>query len=244
MVKAVYMEVDVVPEQRQAEADWIVALCRKADSRTVAAVIAGDLSDEKLRDYLSAYRNGPIRGVRKALRPQWRDNAAVEANLRLLGEWGLCFDLVGPAESLSLAAGLAERFPDTRFVLDHCGNGSARWFLSSYRDDAGIRRAREQWAAGVARLAKFKNVVCKISGVLENAAGAPLEAETLAPVVRHCLSEFGPDRVMFAGNWPVVLRGGTLAKWVGLLREIVSADSPSRQRRLFHDNAAAFYSLG
>ncbi|MGA2497434.1 MAG: amidohydrolase family protein [Tepidisphaeraceae bacterium] len=142
VVKAVYMEVDVDPAQRRAEADWVVGLCRKGDTPTVAAVIGGDPADEKLRDYLTPFRSGPVRGIRTALRPAWKDDATVVKNLRLLGEWGLSFDLVcGPAQ-LPVAAELAGRCPDTRFILDHCGNGSAKWFLEANRDDVDMKQAR------------------------------------------------------------------------------------------------------
>ncbi len=241
--KAVYMEVNVEPGQRQAEADWVTALCRKGDTPTAAAVIGGDPADEKLREYLTPYRHGPAKGIRTGLRPAWKDNAVVLANLRLLGEWGMSFDLVcGPAQ-LPIAADLIEKCPATRFILDHCGNGSAKWFLKANRDDAGMKKSREQWLADLGRIARFKNVVCKISSVVENATGLPLEPELFAPIVRPCLTEFGPDRVMFSGNWPVLLVGATLAQWVKLLREIVSSDPVGQQRKLFHDNAAAFYSL-
>ena len=241
--KAVYMEVNVEPGQRQTEADWVAALCRKGDTLTAAAVIGGDPADDKLREYLSPYRNGPVKGIRTGLRPQWKDSATVTTNLRLLGEWRMSFDLVcGPAQ-LPVAVRLVEKCPDTRFILDHCGNGSAKWFLKANRDDGEMRKAREQWLADIARLARLKNVVCKISSVVENAPGLPLEPESFAPVVRHCLTEFGPDRVMFSGNWPVLLRGATLAQWVKLLREIVASDPAAQQRKLFHDNAAMYYAL-
>ena len=70
---------------------------------------------------------------------------------------------------------------------------------------------RAQWERGVAALAGHKNVVCKISGVLEAAAGRRLAGDDeYAAVINGCLDRFGPDRVMFASNWPVVNRGGSL----------------------------------
>ena len=36
----------------------------------------------------------------------------------------------------------------------------------------------------------------------------------LAPIVNHVLDSFGPDRVMFASDWPVCTTVATLAEWV------------------------------
>src|SRR6267142_1580114 len=41
VVKAVYMEVDVEPAQQNAEADYVIDLCRQGKTPTVAAVISG-----------------------------------------------------------------------------------------------------------------------------------------------------------------------------------------------------------
>src|SRR5205085_2495897 len=39
IAKAIYMEVDLAPEQQRAEADYIIDICKRKDSPTVAAVI-------------------------------------------------------------------------------------------------------------------------------------------------------------------------------------------------------------
>jgi L-fuconolactonase len=54
---------------------------------------------------------------------------------------------------------------------------------------------------------------------------------------------FGPDRVMFGGDWPVCLLGSTLAAWVTGLKAVVAARPDEQQRKLFHDNAARVYAL-
>jgi len=65
----------------------------------------------------------------------------------------------------------------------------------------------------------------------------------LAPVIHGTLSAFGPDRVLFGGDWPVCTLGGSLAAWVQALRQAV-ADLPiDQQRKLFYENALRVYSL-
>ena len=92
------------------------------------------------------------------------------------------------------------------------------------------------------QFAKQKNVICKISGIV---AGVPEKwsAEDLSPIVNHCLDVFGPDRVVFGGDWPVCLRGASYRQWVLALREIVASRPLADQRKLWHDNAVRFYGL-
>jgi predicted TIM-barrel fold metal-dependent hydrolase len=57
------------------------------------------------------------------------------------------------------------------------------------------------------------------------------------------LDQFGPDRVLFGGNWPVCLKGTTLRHWVESLRQIVDGRSEADRRKLFCDNAIKAYRL-
>ena len=95
----------------------------------------------------------------------------------------------------------------------------------------------------LAALAQRKNVVCKVSGIVVQCAGRKWTANDLAPVINHTLAVFGPERVLFAGNWPVCTLAATYRQWVDALKEIVRQRPLAQQRRLFHDNAVAYYSL-
>ena len=61
--------------------------------------------------------------------------------------------------------------------------------------------------------------------------------------MNHCLEVFGQERVMFASDWPVCTLAATCRQWVEALKTIVNDRSEAEQRRLFHDNAIAFYKL-
>jgi predicted TIM-barrel fold metal-dependent hydrolase len=95
----------------------------------------------------------------------------------------------------------------------------------------------------MARLARARNTVCKISGIVARAPKDTWNAEDLAPVINHCLDSFGPDRVMFGSDWPVCTRVASYRQWVTALKEVVGGKSYEQQRKLFHDNAVRFYGL-
>ncbi|MBY0526335.1 MAG: amidohydrolase family protein, partial [Gemmataceae bacterium] len=85
--------------------------------------------------------------------------------------------------------------------------------------------------------------MCKVSGIYGNVSAQDWPADKLAPIVRTVIDQFGWDRVMFAGDWPVVNLGASFKQWVAVVCEIVRADKPENQARLFRDNAVKFYGL-
>jgi predicted TIM-barrel fold metal-dependent hydrolase len=246
VVKAVYMEVAVPPQQRLQEARYVIELCRQPGSVTCGAVLAGSPAEEGFEQYIMQFKGSPhIKGVRGGFSSagQMSDKQVIR-NLRRLGELGMRFDLnVAPA-SLAEAAQLASECPDTRFVLDHCGNADPVAFFPAGRTPPRpAQHSPEQWRRDIGKLAAKGNVICKISGIVSRVPGTPLAAEDLAPIINHCLDAFGPDRVVFAGDWPVCLRGMPLRDWVGLLKTVVAHRPKGDQRKLFHDNAVRFYAL-
>ena len=243
VVRAVYMEVAVEAAQRLDEAEYVVDLCRRKSGPTAAAVIAGAPESPAFDLYISRFKDSPfVKGVRSSFDAGAGSDPFVR-NLRRLGELGMCYEInTGPA-GLERAAGVVDQCPDTRFVLDHCGNIDAAVFAKqSARLDA--TETRRRWERGAATLSERKNVVCKISGVMESATAGAAGPEEYAEVINYCLARFGPDRVMFASNWPVVNRGGTFARWVAVVHEATRGRPESEGRKLFHDNAVRFYGLG
>jgi predicted TIM-barrel fold metal-dependent hydrolase len=242
VVKAVYMEVAVEPAQRLAEAEWVVEICKRGDTPTVAAVIGGSPESDDFPRYVRRFREGGyVKGIRQSFRRGSASDDAFIKGLRFLGELGMSFDLLGDSGLLAEMVKVVHACPDTRFIVDHCGNPDLRLFNPREQDVALVAR-RLQWQEGMTELAKRKNVVCKISGIVEGAALKPTAERAAAPI-NFCLEAFGADRVMFSGNWPVCLRTAALGEWVGLLKEVVRDRPVEDQRRLFHDNAAKFYGL-
>ena len=238
VVKAIYMEVDVVPAQQVEEAETILAVCKAGTTPTVAAVISGRPDSEAFAAYLKRFEGvKALKGVRQvlhvaetprgfALRPEFI------RGMNELGDRGLSFDLCMRGKDLSDAAKLAALAPKTRVILDHCGNPKV------------LEKDQTAWKADIAAIAEKHNVVCKVSGILASTEGKPWKADDLAPVVNHVLDSFGPDRVMFGGDWPVCTLGGTYRQWVEALRSIVQNRPLIEQRKLFHDNALKYYELG
>lgn len=235
VVKAVYMEVDVTPEQQAKEAEYIIDLCRRDDNPTVAAVISGRPGLPGFRNFISRFKTArEIRGVRQVLHvnstpPGYCLDPLFVKDIQFLGELGMSFDLCMRHAEIPHATRLVDQCPGTRFILDHCGNPPL------YADQS-------KWKRDMAELARRKNVVCKVSGIVASVQPG-WKPQVLEPVVLHVLKVFGPDRVMFAGDWPVCTLGASYREWVDAAKWIVRDQPVEVQRKLFHDNAARFYNI-
>jgi predicted TIM-barrel fold metal-dependent hydrolase len=235
--KTVYMEVDVIPSQQVEEAETVIELCRREDNPMAAAVISGRPASEAFKGYITGFAKSPyIKGVRQVLHaestpPGYCLQPEFIRGIRLLGELGLRFDLCMRAPELADGLKLVEACPDTRFILDHCGNVSVQ------------APDRSQWEKDIAALAERKNVICKVSGIVASAKPGEWKPEDLEPIVKHVLRVFGPDRVVFGGDWPVCTLAATYRQWVEALQWIVRDHPPEERRKLFHDNAVRFYGL-
>jgi predicted TIM-barrel fold metal-dependent hydrolase len=237
VVKSIYMEVDLAPDQQTAEAEYVLDICKSGGGPMAAVVIAGLPAAPGFRDYLARFQDSPyVKGVRQVLHVPSTPagyclHPAFVKGIQLLGDLGKTFDLcVRPAELLD-AARLIDACPGTRFILDHCGNAEVQ------------ARDRLQWARDIAAVAQRPNVVGKISGIIASAKPGAWTMEDLAPIVNHTMDVFGPDRVMFGGDWPVCTRAATLRQWVDALRAIGHNRPAEEQHKLFHDNAMRFYGL-
>lgn len=118
-------------------------------------------------------------------------------------------------------------------ILDHCGK-------------PGIRQGRiEQFRDDMSDLARYPNIYCKLSD-LPPYASANWSEEELRPYIVATLESFGPERTIYAGDYPVCLLATSLPRWVEVL-DNAFADlglSESEMRKIYRDNANAFYRLG
>ncbi|HEX3152738.1 MAG TPA: amidohydrolase family protein [Gemmataceae bacterium] len=239
IAKCVYMEVDVVEADQQKEVDYLIELIKSKSSPTVAAVVGGRPNKgDEFKKYVAQFKGSPyIKGLRQVVHtehtpPGYSTTKEFIAGVRHLGEIGLSWDICQRPADLGDADKLVSECPDTRFILDHCGNAPIL--------DA---KKMEQWKKDIAKVAARKNVMGKVSGIIASVKKGDWSIDQLAPAVNHTIEVFGWDRVMWAGDWPVCTLGAPLKDWVAAAKKIVQDKSEEQQRKLFHDNAVKFYGL-
>ena len=239
VVQSVYMEVDVEEAQQTKEARYVIDLCERNDNPMVAAVISGRPASDGFAAYLDQFKGSPyIKGVRQVLHGESTPKGfclqpGFIRGMQQLGERGLSYDLCMRSDDLVDGYELAKQCKQTRFIVDHCGNMDVQ-----EQDPA----KRQRWKDGMQKLAQLDNVVCKVSGIIASAK-ADWKPADLASIINDTLKTFGPDRVMFASDWPVCTLAATFSQWVNCLKELVQDRPLAEQKKLFHDNAVAFYKL-
>jgi L-fuconolactonase len=233
----VYLQVEVTPAYGLLEARW--AADRAAEDDLLKAIVAwAPLEDGKAcRTYLDALVNiAPlIKGVRRVTQgeadPEFASRPAFVTAVRLLPEFGLSCDLCISHPQLRGAIALVRQCPATQFVLDHIAKP----------DIAG--HLLDPWRARIAELASLPNVCCKISGMVTEADRANWTPDDLAPYLAHVLEVFGEDRILYGGDWPVVLNASSYRRWAETLDALTAHLPDAAKRKLWAENARRFYRL-
>ena len=173
----------------------------------------------------------------------YRSGAKVLADMGLILENSLYF------HQLPELAEFARAVPEVTIVLNHIG-GLLRVGPYADRDDEVL----PIWRKGVEEVAKCPNIVMKLGGVgqlrygfywhdRETAIGSEELAGDLAPLMKHCIQQFGPDRCMFESNFPVDKISYSYNVLYNAFKRLSKGYSASERTAMFHDTAARVYSI-
>lgn len=165
--------------------------------------------------------------------PDWLLRPDVDESLGLLAANDVPFDVVSVLpRHLEHVPTISERHPGLRMVIDHLSKPPVR------------ADSDQPWRRLIARAAENPLVHAKVSG-LYPATGDMTDwtADDIRPYLEYALELFGPDRLMFGGDWPIsVLAGGYVRVWeeLGVLfGELVPADRAA----ILGGTAATFYRI-
>ena len=233
----VYVEVDVAPQFALLEAEHVVELAAQ-DSRLLGIVATAPVHyGKQVRVYLDALRKlGPlIKGVRRNVQGE-RDlrfclQPTFIQGVQLLAEYGYSFDICIRHEQLPAVTELVQRCPSVMFILDHCGKPNIREHML------------DPWRTDLARLAALPNVWCKLSGLLTESDLQQWQISDLVPYVTHVLEVFGAQRILYGGDWPVVLQAGSYTQWVETVTQLIAHLPEAAQHAILAENAQHFYRL-
>jgi L-fuconolactonase len=227
-----------------AETEFTLALAAAHD--VVGGVVGWvDLADANAASDLARLAaDGRLRGVRPMLQDLPEDDWIVEAPrpdaLRALQRLGLRFDALVRPRQLAPLARFARAWPELPIVIDH----AAKPPLASAWNGEAMRA----WRRDMAALAAAPQVRCKISGLLTELAApdrTPPERAMacLRPVVDALLGWFGPERLMWGSDWPVLTLAAGYADWVALSDALLAPLAAGERAQVLHGSAQRFYGL-
>ncbi|XVQ87826.1 amidohydrolase family protein [Microbispora siamensis] len=216
------------------------AMLAQADAYDFVAAVVGwvplERPDEAARA-LERYRRHPkFAGVRHLIHddpdPDWLLRDAVIEGLGVLAEAGLPFDVVAVLpRHLEHVPVLAERIPGLRMVIDHLAKPPIK--------DKGW----EPWAGLIARAAEYPQVYAKVSGLNTAADPENWTADDLRPYVDHAMELFGPERLMFGGDWPVSILAGDYDTVWRETNVLLAGLSEADRAAVLGGTAARFYRI-
>jgi L-fuconolactonase len=198
---------------------WVDFEAYDAQRRIAALVKAGG---EKLKGLRPMIQNNPD--------PEWIAKRSLDDVFEVIIAHDLAFDaLVKPSHLDTLRTRL-QRHPQLRAVLDHAGKPNIAC--------GGL----DPWANDLARLARDTQIHCKLSGLLTE-AGERNSLGDLAPYVAQVFACFGPERVLWGSDWPVLNSASSYARWLELTRVLIERFGCGQADAVMAGNARRFYRL-
>jgi predicted TIM-barrel fold metal-dependent hydrolase len=242
VVKTVHVEAECSRDQQVAETRWLTEINARYGMPN-AIVAHAWFHTPNAEEILAQHKAFPlVRGIRSkpvtsaspsvsvAGAPGTMQDPSWLAGLRLLRKFDFSWDLRVPTWHLEEAAAVVRANPDIPVVLNHTG-------FPWDRSEAGLA----MWRRGMHALAACENVWCKLSCLclLDGA----WDYDDNRRIVRETVDIFGIERCMFASNFPVDGLRVPFGRMFDDFKRMTADLSEAERRRLFHDNAAAFYRL-
>jgi predicted TIM-barrel fold metal-dependent hydrolase len=242
VVGTVFVETEWDPTDPKGEVAWVEKLA-EAEGLPSVMVAQAWLDRGDAEDVLASHGKSPIvRGIRHKPRAVPRPDLVVDGapgsmgdpawrrGFALLAPNGLSFDLQTPWWHLGEARALADDFPGTQIIINHTG-------LPADRSAEGL----DGWRAAMRLLAGAPNVAVKISGLGQ--AGKPWSADANRAIVLDTIDLFGPERCMFASNFPVDSLVASFDAIFSGFSEITAGFSAAERDALFRANAQRLYRI-
>lgn len=218
-----------------AETEWMLALSDRHDF--IAAVVGWvDFAAADSAATLAGLGRHPrFRGVRPMIQDiadtDWMLRPELVHTYRALVDLDLSFDALIQPRHLSAFRTLLERHPDLRVVINHCGKPEVKDWRPG---DARFR----DWADHMHGIARETGACCKLSALPTRAAPG-WTARTFLPYVEVLWDAFGPERLMWASDWPVLQRNGEYDDWRAAALELLGVHEEAAP--VFGQAARDFY---
>ncbi len=217
-----------------AETDYCLAIADKIDF--VEGVVGWiDFEAEDALDQMDRLASSPLlKGLRPMVQsidePGWLLREEFGNIFKVMIERGLSLDGLVLARQVTDLSALARRYSTLPIVIDHAGKPP---IASGERDE---------WADDILKLAENPNVHCKLSG-LWTEAGSDCSEEAIQPWLDHLLASFGPHRLIWGSDWPVLELAGHYGDWVKQCERMLSNLNEQDRVAIFGGNGRQFYGI-
>ena len=230
-----FMETGVDDPDYQQETRFVKSLADNSDNGMIGLISSiRPESDEAFENWLEETIEMGVVGYRRILHVMPDDTSQSDIfrkNVRKIGVSGKTFDICFLPGQLPIACELAKACENTKLILNHCG----------VPDIAGD--GLDPWRQDIKALAQIPNVICKLSGLMAYCAPGTSSLETIEPYVDHVLNCFGPNRMVWGSDWPVVNLAKGLPEWIAVTRKILGKLSADEASSIAYGTAQIVYKV-
>ena len=230
-----FMETGVDDPDYQQETRFVKSLADNSDNEMIGLISSiRPESDEAFETWLEETIEMGVVGYRRILHVMPDDTSQSDIfkkNVRKIGVSGKTFDICFLPGQLPIACELAKACENTKLILNHCG----------VPDIAG--NGLDPWRQDIKALAQIPNVICKLSGLMAYCAPGTSSLETIEPYVDHVLNCFGPNRMVWGSDWPVVNLAKGLPEWIAVTRKILGKLSADEASSIAYGTAQIVYKV-
>jgi L-fuconolactonase len=225
----------VQARQTVEETEWLSQIAAKSD--LIRAVVGwAPLVDAAAGIILERLASLPkVKGVRHVLHDERDDFYMLREDfnrgITLLKEFELRYDLLIFENHLPQTIEFVDRHPGQIFIVDHVAKPRIK------------DRKISPWRENLRELSRRENVYCKVSGMVTEADWQEWTDDDLKVYFATVLDTFGPARLMFGSDWPVLTLASSYERWLQLVKRAISALSRDEQRRVLSGTAVAAYGL-
>jgi L-fuconolactonase len=226
--------VAVQVDQTEDENDFLLALSAK--NEFVKGVVGWvDLKGQNLVERLEYYKQFPIiKGFRHIVQGEEKgflsDRSFIDG-VKKLSQFGFTYDLLIYHHQLQESLQFVSQLPDVKIIVDHLAKPSIR------------TGEKTHWELNMSALSTFKNVFCKISGMVTEANWIGWKKDDFYPYLDEVFESFGANRILYGSDWPVCLVAASYEQQLQIVTSYVEALSINEREQILGGNAIKFYNL-
>lgn len=226
--------VAIQADQSEKETEFLLDLAAKSDF--IKGVVGWvDLLATNLSERLAYFAKNPFfKGVRHIAQGEADDflqRPDVMIGIGQLEQFNLTYDLLVYTHQLPAAIELVRHFPNQAFVLDH---------IAKPKISEGLNA---DWKNYIQQLAAFRNVNCKVSGMITETNNFQWKKVDFTPFLDTILEAFGADRIMYGSDWPVCLLAAQYEEQLAIVQDYFATLPIAEQTKIMGGNTIEFYNL-
>jgi L-fuconolactonase len=227
----------IVVQARQSleETNWILKL---AEQNSFIKGVVGwvDLCSPGVEEELVQFSgHSKLVGVRHVIHDEPDDNFILRKDflngIACLKKFGLTYDILIFPQHLPNAIQFVSQFPEQLFVLDHIAKPLIK------------EKKLSLWRENIEKLARFKNVFCKLSGMVTEADVKNWKQKDLIPYLDVVFAAFGPDRLMIGSDWPVCRVAGLYKQVMEVVLDYIETYPDKDKNKILGKNALNAYQI-